>query len=1306
MADSQYANTSDVKVKPRVFRVRNLPAHVDRLSAVELLCQSIDGVTAQDIRLSSLAYDSWSRFGTKTATATITIHVEVPGLDSRLVCGECTISVTGLSKPLIIDHHFQGITPLNHVPEGEHKFDCLVISGLASHPFGSWQTHGHDKSFMWIRDELLQRLPGVRFLVYGYDTTLGDSKSFQLIPDLAVSLVDTVKSIGWSTPSAKPVLFLAHSLGGVVLKQVLVILAGGGSDEWSILTKTKGAIFFGVPSQGMSIPDIFEMLGDQPNKALVKDLSDQSNFLPRLDEQFGNISYLRRLQFFWAYETKVTPIVEKDFATGRFSRTGPGTVMVSRESATRHLCRSQPSLTVQIDENHSDMVKFGIGSKYIGIIASKLGTICAMPEHTTAQFPSEPSRKLDENALAGPTATSKRMQNPPGKLQSERKPISQPESKIPGFWSHNDIVMSFKAPERDRRLEQINQKVGDTFNWAYDDSSTGLSQWLRAGTGIFWIHGKPGSGKSTLMKYLFQDPRTEELLRAGSWQSRAHLTTASFFFHHRGTDIQKSFEGLLRSLLSQILEQHESLSPLLHSILEDQYRSLIASEGLASFEEDVWDLLGRFGVSISSEVIQMVEEVVVVQVRMTENRRLGAHLMSRFRDIGVNMDSTFEGQPLEDYEIMSRAATSPGQYQRQVAKSQSSDPESWEAALGNTLKRHYRRQTLKAEMLCSRASLEECFRRLIGQSLFKMDLFLFLDALDEYGGRPEFIASFLQDIVQQTAEPGKPSLTSVRIIFSSRPWKVIHDEFAACPGFQIHDYTGNDIFEFCVANIPPEHTAKSLLAPFATEIVRRARGVFLWVELVMRDLTKIVLRGHQLQGPEELGLELRKTLDSIPDELDDYYHLILQRIPLGNRWDSYVVLETICRSAQEVETGTMLEILKCSSAKSFADAKHKLSQISHMASDGSRLKRGKLSIETVSGGLVEIGGHSSRGEPTWQFMHQTVKQFVEGPQLKLRLLGNTIGAFSTENGHYFIAKHRFVHGDFDERFFRHARKAEVTTGYSQYDFFSTAPSDHYSTAMVGMGEAGQEIPGFQQKALVRSLKSGGAAAYYQGSPVERDLYHPSSMIELAVLAGLQLCIRDSCEANPSCIRDSSVNLLEIWNEAAIASKRRADIERNINIAELLVAKGLSISLEADLLRQARPKLILALLARGFLPTNLDTDGETPLDFVLRSEDPRLDLEEKYDIVSQLVCKGGLLRSTPRWLWADFETMCASEHLDTTLFRQAGFPLWYSDTEPASENKYLRSHLSRSDTEPASKNKYLRSHLSRFLPSWKKKTTHA
>src|SRR5204863_9071639 len=107
-----------------------------------------------------------------------------------------------------------------------------------------------DKTFMWIRDALPRSLPGVRAILYGYDTTLVDSNSFQTIWDLACALIHQLKANGWTSPTAKPIVFLAHSLGGIVLKQALVILAGSGNRD-NLLSAVQGAIFFGVPASGM-----------------------------------------------------------------------------------------------------------------------------------------------------------------------------------------------------------------------------------------------------------------------------------------------------------------------------------------------------------------------------------------------------------------------------------------------------------------------------------------------------------------------------------------------------------------------------------------------------------------------------------------------------------------------------------------------------------------------------------------------------------------------------------------------------------------------------------------------------------------------------------------------------------------------------------------------------------------------------------------------------------------------------------------------------------------------------------------------
>jgi len=164
---------------------------------------------------------------------------------------------------------------------------------------------------MWIRDALPSMVRGTRFILYGYDTALIGSKSFQRIEDLSISLMHTLQAGGWGSPSAKSLVFLVHSLGGVVLKQTFVLLAGSGAVNVSILDKVKGAIFFGVPSEGMAVSDIKEMLGEQPNKdSLVDEISPNSPLLLQLEHQVYGLSYTRHMSLFWCYETKTTPTIE------------------------------------------------------------------------------------------------------------------------------------------------------------------------------------------------------------------------------------------------------------------------------------------------------------------------------------------------------------------------------------------------------------------------------------------------------------------------------------------------------------------------------------------------------------------------------------------------------------------------------------------------------------------------------------------------------------------------------------------------------------------------------------------------------------------------------------------------------------------------------------------------------------------------------------------------------------------------------------------------------------------------------------
>ena len=111
------------------------------------------------------------------------------------------------------------------------------------------------------------------------------------------------------------------------------------------------------------------------------------------------------------------------------------------------------------------------------------------------------------------------------------------------------------------RETAIAEAQGQTFSWIFEDSSTVFLSWLQEPGGTFWISGKPGSGKSTLMKFIFNNPKVEYHLKANNTDSP--LCMARFYFWGPGTEMQRSQEGLFRFLLCQIFSKCPDLIAVL-----------------------------------------------------------------------------------------------------------------------------------------------------------------------------------------------------------------------------------------------------------------------------------------------------------------------------------------------------------------------------------------------------------------------------------------------------------------------------------------------------------------------------------------------------------------------------------------------------------------------------------------------------------------------------------------------------------------------------------------------------------------------
>lgn len=128
------------------------------------------------------------------------------------------------------------------------------------------------------------------------------------------------------------------------------------------------------------------------------------------------------------------------------------------------------------------------------------------------------------------------------------------------------ILASLRFPTISHREESICEAHQRTCSWIFKKSQqdavdtrpwSNFVEWLANDGDIYWINGKAGSGKSTLMKYIYQHKDTMQHLR--SWAGDAELQVARFYFWNGGSQDQRSHTGLLRSLLYEILNSRRHL---------------------------------------------------------------------------------------------------------------------------------------------------------------------------------------------------------------------------------------------------------------------------------------------------------------------------------------------------------------------------------------------------------------------------------------------------------------------------------------------------------------------------------------------------------------------------------------------------------------------------------------------------------------------------------------------------------------------------------------------------------------------------
>lgn len=281
--------------KPQFWRIQNIKTSEEE-AAIEWLQEQVKDLAISEGQGFSLAPDSQ-----RTLCATLTSY-------------ECPKPT---HRGWRVDKYFIGFTPLSDPDDA--NVDIVAVTGLGGHALGSFRSD--DGLSVWLRDFAPEDIPRARFITYGYDTAVVASYSNQGVHELAHTLLDGLVTFRQRTQTQqRPLLFVCHSLGGVVLKEALVmsskVIDAKQQKLLEVMTVTYGLIFMGVPNLGLKHNQLEAVVKGRRNERFVRDLlvdsdGEASQILSHLTSEFSDLDKRRSLPFEIVsyYETVSSPTV-------------------------------------------------------------------------------------------------------------------------------------------------------------------------------------------------------------------------------------------------------------------------------------------------------------------------------------------------------------------------------------------------------------------------------------------------------------------------------------------------------------------------------------------------------------------------------------------------------------------------------------------------------------------------------------------------------------------------------------------------------------------------------------------------------------------------------------------------------------------------------------------------------------------------------------------------------------------------------------------------------------------------------------
>ncbi|CAH0023923.1 unnamed protein product [Clonostachys rhizophaga] len=434
-----------------------------------------------------------------------------------------------------VDDGFIGITPL-HGNELS-MVDIITVPGLGSHAIGGFKVKNGTTN--WVRDFLPEDIPHARLLTYGYDSSLAATDAKYSISDLAKTFLDSF--IAFVTTR----IHLRGQSSSLDIASALAISHNAASDDryGDFCKSAYGFVFFGVPNHGIRRGSLKDIVVGQPNEQLIHDLEVDSEgeptpYLRELRKKFLDNckSQAHPSKVILYYELRKTRSIKRT-DNGSISASGDPKFMVTQESACQIGLEDNEINKHAIDADHSSLVKFAnqVDDTYSRVLNQLKRMATEAPDVVLRRFAEH--RRLSAS-LEGASSQPHHLEQDEANI----KPVFQPSNDE--VQCVRELFLTSPASDRDEIITAKGDRVDGTCEWI---TSTGeYTQWMQSTSGLLWILGGPGKGKTFLSIYL-----TEILNKAGS--------TLIYFFCDNKLSSRNKGSAVLRGIMHQLIERHPKL---------------------------------------------------------------------------------------------------------------------------------------------------------------------------------------------------------------------------------------------------------------------------------------------------------------------------------------------------------------------------------------------------------------------------------------------------------------------------------------------------------------------------------------------------------------------------------------------------------------------------------------------------------------------------------------------------------------------------------------------------------------------------